>query len=291
MQSSPQPPQELSSSSATKSLAPIPIPPHSHTSSSSLDSGVFSLVSSQEHQSLRNALHNHSETEEHEAVFLTGSLSPGAVAEETFTLSLPNSRSSSGPQQQLLTETQPPLSPAKPSTTTRYQAVYPQPLPIQAQVIHSHSRSRSWSKKGPGLPTLPELQSLAHELETLNKEFEETVMEFRSHSLSSLSGEHTPPQTPPSDKKRSSKTKKMKKRRTHKRNHSDGDSLSSLTGCHTPPQIPPQLQKTKPDTAEMKKTAKTHKRTYSDGSITINVNYQTVYYIHHHPSSPSLDRG
>ena len=288
MQSSPQPPQELSSS-ATKSLAPIPIPSQSHTSSSSLDSGVFSLVSSQEHQSLRNALHNHSETEEQEGVFLTRSLSPGADSEDTFTLSLPNSRSSSGPQQQLLIETQPLPSPAKPSPTTRYQAVYPQSVPIEAQVIRSHSRSRSWSKKGPGLPTLPESQSLGDEFETLNKEVEETMMKIRSHSLSSLSGEHTPPQTPPSDKKRSSKTKK---RRTHKRNHSDGDSLSSLTRCHTPPQAPPQLQKTKPDTAEMKKTAKTHKRTYSDGSITINVNFQTVYYnIHHHPSSPSLDRG
>ena len=283
MQSSPQSPLDLSSSSNT-GLSPIPIPPQSNISSSSIDSGIFSSVSSLGTQTPQNLFRERSHTEGNEDIFLC---SLPLSADNTLTLSpsrTGETESCTVTPQQSKNETQPQCPESLPSPS-RYQAVFPQPLP-QRKRATLHGRSHSWSKKGPNLPTLPESRSLGHEFDTLNKEVEETMRKIRSHSLSSLSGEETPsPQQTPLQRRKSDATKMMKKRKTHKRTHSDGDSLSSLARFLSLPQTPP-LEETKSDGAKTKKKTKTHKRTHSEGdaSITINVHIQRVYYVHHPPS-------
>jgi hypothetical protein len=274
MQSPPQSSLDLSISSST-GLSPIPIPPQSNISSSSLDSGIFSSVSSLDTHTPHNLFRERSHTEENEDIFLC-SLPLGA--DNSLTLSPSRSgetKSCTVTPQHSRSEIQPQCPETLPSAT-RYQAVFPRPLPQRKQAT-LHGRSRSWSKRGPNLPTLPESRSLGHEFDTLNKEVEETMRKIRSHSLSSQSGEQTPP---PLERRRSGATKTTKKRKTHKRTHSDGDSLSSLAGFLSPPQTPP-LEETRSDGAKTKKEAKTHKRTHSEGdaSITINVHIQRVYYV------------
>ena len=141
------------------------------------------------------------------------------------------------------------------------------------------------------------------------------MREIRSHSLSSLSGEQTPsPQRTPLERRKSDT-----KRKIHKRNRSDGDSLSSLIGSQTPsvgkPNIEPMkmnatkthkrthsdgnaqssltfgqstshtppIDKAKTESTGVRKRTTSHKRTYSEGSITINFHFQTVYYVHRPP--------